>query len=174
MAHIRPSSDGHGGSSTTSAASVVGHLRTTRANAYTPPRPGRRAHSSVVECLLCKEDALGSNPSGSIPRIGTKPRPLSGTRRNVLVRRPMHHPVKAWLGRVRCTLPRPPGRGDDDRVYVQSRRPLDPIHRVTVTYPQQRGYCAAWWMARLERRRRTCQAAISLREPHGGEELRIS
>ncbi len=29
-------------------------------------------------------------------------------------------------------------------------------------------------MARLERRRRTCQAAISLREPHGGEELRIS
>ena len=23
------------------------------------------AHSSVVECLLCKEDALGSNPSGS-------------------------------------------------------------------------------------------------------------
>src|SRR6056297_4242436 len=38
----------------------------------------------------------------------------------------------------------------------------------------QRGYCANWWMARLERRRRTCQAAISLREPHGGKELRIS
>ena len=28
-----------------------------------------RAHSSVVECLLCKEDALGSNPSGSMSRV---------------------------------------------------------------------------------------------------------
>ncbi len=25
-----------------------------------------RAHSSVVECLLCKEDAQGSNPCGSM------------------------------------------------------------------------------------------------------------
>jgi hypothetical protein len=38
----------------------------------------------------------------------------------------------------------------------------------------RRGYCATWWMARLGSRRRTCQAAISLGDPHGGEEPRIS
>ena len=27
---------------------------------------GRRAHSSAVECLPCKEEALGSNPSESM------------------------------------------------------------------------------------------------------------
>ncbi len=66
----------------------------------------------------------------------------------------MHYPVKARVGRVRRTLPQPPGRGDDNRMYVQSRRPLDPSNRVTVRCNsfQQRGYCASWWMARLERR----------------------
>ncbi len=126
-------SDGHQEvSSTTSTTSVVGHLRTARVNEI-PPRPGRWAHSSVVECLLCKEDALGSNPSGSISGRGREPCPLSGRRGNVQVRRPMHYTVKARVGRVRRTLPLPPGRGDDDRMYVQSRRPLDPFTRVTVT-----------------------------------------
>ncbi len=51
----------------------------------------------------------------------------------------------------------PTGRDDDDRMYVQSRRPLDPnaVFRVKcdATHDnQQRGYYASWWMARLERR----------------------
>ena len=46
-----------------------------------------RAHSSAVECLLCKEDALGSNPSGSISRVRLEPCPLSGNRGSIRVRR---------------------------------------------------------------------------------------
>ena len=46
------------------------HLRTTKAN---------RARSSAVEHLLCKEDALGSNPSGSITETQLETSPLSGT-----------------------------------------------------------------------------------------------
>ena len=46
-----------------------------------------RAHSSAVECLLCKEDALGSNPSGSTSRTRLEPSPLSGKRGSVRVRR---------------------------------------------------------------------------------------
>ena len=40
------------------------------------------AHSSVVECLLCKEDARGSNPRGSMyktnraPYMGNRIRPM--------------------------------------------------------------------------------------------------
>ena len=41
----------------------------------------------MVECLLCKEDALGSNPSGSISRARSEPCPLSGKRGTVRVRR---------------------------------------------------------------------------------------
>ena len=41
----------------------TGHLRTTKAH---------RARSSVVECLLCKEDAQGSNPCESIRRVGNR------------------------------------------------------------------------------------------------------
>ena len=43
----------------------------------------------------------------------------------------MHQPAKARLGRVRCRPRRPPGSSDDDRMYVQSRRQLDPYHRDT-------------------------------------------
>ena len=46
-----------------------------------------RAHSSAVECLLCKEDALGSNPSGSISRVRLEPCSLSGNRGSIRVRR---------------------------------------------------------------------------------------
>lgn len=63
--HVRCFATDDEGSSTTSTASVVGHLRTAKANVHTSPS-GEGAHSSAVECLLCKEDALGSNPSGSI------------------------------------------------------------------------------------------------------------
>ena len=41
------------------------------------------ARNSAVECLLCKEEALGSNPSGSIP---------------------MHRPVKARTGRAKHSV----------------------------------------------------------------------
>ena len=41
----------------------------------------------MVECLLCKEDALGSNPSGSISRARSEPCPLSGKRGTIRVRR---------------------------------------------------------------------------------------
>ena len=51
-----------------------------------------RAHSSAAEHLLCKEEALGSNPSGSIRRARFEPCPLSVGRRSNLVRRQMHHP----------------------------------------------------------------------------------
>ena len=68
----------------------IGHFRTTKANA---PRKGR-AHSSVGECLLCKEDALGSNPSGSIVWLRSKPCSLSGTRYN------------DCIPNDRCTTPR--------------------------------------------------------------------
>jgi len=54
----------------------------------------------------------------------------------------MHQPVKTRLGRVRCRLRRPPGMDDDDRVYVQSRRQLDPYHRDTCIRPS--GYYATW------------------------------
>ena len=38
-----------------------------------------------------------------------KPGSLSGTRRWVVVRRPMHHPVQAWVGRVDARAGSPPG-----------------------------------------------------------------
>ena len=90
----------------------------------------------MVECLLCKEDALGSNPSGSIRgptqteslKYGTPerfgPKTDAPLRESASGKGSMHAPVS------------PTGRGDDDRMYVQSRRPLDPIQsiRVTVTY----------------------------------------
>ena len=50
----------------------TGHLRTVEA-------PSGWAHSSAVECLLCKEDALGSNPSGSTPwELGWNRAPYTG------------------------------------------------------------------------------------------------
>ena len=56
-----------------------------------------RAHSSAVECLLCKEDALGSNPSGSISRVRLEPCPLSGNRGSIRVRR-TDAPLRASAG----------------------------------------------------------------------------
>ena len=53
-----------------SATRSAGHLRPTEAHItpHSPSVPSRdRARSSAVEHLLCKEDALGSNPSGSMP-----------------------------------------------------------------------------------------------------------
>ena len=92
---------------------------------------GRWAHSSVVEYLLCKEEALGSNPSGSIP-FGShrEPCPLSGRRQNGDSRRRlMHHPARAWVGRVYARSSVTMRTCDDDRVYVQSRRSLDSTTR---------------------------------------------
>ncbi|CDK40032.1 hypothetical protein BN903_38 [Halorubrum sp. AJ67] len=37
----------------------------------------------------------------------------------------MHHPGKPRMGRVRRTPRTHPGRFDDNRVYVRSRRPLN-------------------------------------------------
>ena len=67
----------------------IGHLRTTKANAL----ERGRAHSSAVECLLCKEDALGSNPSGSI---------AGGDRNRVPY---MGHGSTIESERDRCTAP---------------------------------------------------------------------
>ncbi len=52
-----------------------------------------------------------------------------------------------------------------------SRRPLDPFSSGQC---MSHGYSTSWWIARLESRRRTCQAAISSGDPHGGEEPEIS
>ena len=62
-----------------------------------------RAHSSAAEHLLCKEEALGSNPSGSIRRASPEPSPLSVGRRWDMVRRQMHHPGsnRGWEGSIR-------------------------------------------------------------------------
>ena len=56
------------------------------------------------ECLLCKEDALGSNPSGSIRRLGRTEslKWVSGICSSPT--EPMHHPVQAWVGRVETCL----------------------------------------------------------------------
>jgi len=42
----------------------------------------------------------------------------------------MHHPAQAWLGRVDVSA-LPQRLDDDNRMYVQSRRQLDPFHRGT-------------------------------------------
>ena len=65
-----------------------------------------RAHSSAAEHLLCKEEALGSNPSGSIRRGGFEPCPLSAGRRSNPTRRQMHHPGsnRGWEGSIRPPL----------------------------------------------------------------------
>ena len=74
----------------------VGHLRTIEAR-FTPPRRGW-AHSSAVECLLCKEDALGSNPSGSMS---------SGSSRTV--RLIWRTALRRFPTQDRCTIPRERG-----------------------------------------------------------------
>ena len=46
---------------------AIGHRRTTKANKTTwSARRPSWAHSSAAECLLCKEDAVGSNPTESM------------------------------------------------------------------------------------------------------------
>ena len=60
------------------------------------------AHSSAVECLLCKEDALGSNPSGSMSSgviANRVPYTADGDTMNPDAR-PMHHSARAGMGRV--------------------------------------------------------------------------
>jgi hypothetical protein len=107
-------------------------------------RRGRWAHSSAVECLLCKEDAQGSNPCGSMspPSREFKTSPLRACRELVV------------MEDDRCTNPREGGWegfdeharktsevSDDDRVYVRSRRPLNPLPGTWTYYT---GYCASW------------------------------
>ena len=67
-----------------------------------PLHAERRAHSSAVECLLCKEDALGSNPSGSMSSgfvVNRVPYKADGGTMNPDAR-PMHHSARAGMGRV--------------------------------------------------------------------------
>lgn len=74
----------------------IGHLRTTKANAL----ERGRAHSSAVECLLCKEDALGSNPSGSMSGLIETASLKWDAHLRSDPNEPMHRPVQAWVGRV--------------------------------------------------------------------------
>lgn len=76
------------------------HRRTTKAN---------WARSSAVEHLLCKEDALGSTPSGSIPHTRRRIATLNRSRQlDWSGHELMHYPAKARIGRVRRTLRQPP------------------------------------------------------------------
>ena len=54
------------------------------------------AHSSVVECLLCKEDAQGSNPCGSM--YGTNRAPYTGRRVRPLYDRCTTPCERGWEG----------------------------------------------------------------------------
>jgi hypothetical protein len=64
---------------------------------------GGRAHSSAAERRLCKAEALGSNPSGSMSRARSNPCPLSGRRRCDMVRK-TGAPSRANVdGKGRCT-----------------------------------------------------------------------
>jgi hypothetical protein len=66
---------------------------------------GGRAHSSVAERRLCKAEALGSNPSGSMSRTRSNPCPLSGARHSKVVRK-TDAPSRANAdGKGRCTHP---------------------------------------------------------------------
>ncbi len=77
---------------------------------HTPDRHLRivkaRAHSSAEECLLCKEDALGSNPSGSTPD--------AVSRENVDMKGSMDAPL--------------PWPSDDNHCTRVIQTPTEPVH----------------------------------------------
>ena len=77
----------------------------------------------------------------AVPRF--EPLPLSGSRGDDRYTRSMHHPARAGMGRVDVRSRGTHGTCDDDRMYVQSRHPLNPIHRVHWV-PLSIGYCASW------------------------------
>ena len=101
-----------------------------------------RAHSSAVECLLCKEDALGSNPSGSTFRTRLEPSPLSGKRVQSGYAEPMHHSVQARVGRVDA---RPLSTDVCMRPCVRAIQTLTgPVSSGRRAIYHYRGYCAIW------------------------------
>ena len=66
----------------------------------------RRAHSSAAECLLCKEDAVGSNPTESMSAHTRTTSLIWETAFGCDTTRSMHHPVKAgWEGSSVPDLP---------------------------------------------------------------------
>ena len=93
-----------------------------------------------------------------------------GTRLRSGYAEPMHHSVQTRVGRVDA---RPQSTGVRVTPCV---RAIQTLTGPVSSGPERpyRGYCATWWIARLRRRRRTCQAAISQGEPHGGVEPWIS
>ena len=95
------------------------HRRTTKAN---------RARSSAVEHLLCKEDALGSTPSGSIPghERGDETRLLSGAGSDFESHRTDALSRESADRKGSTNAPAATGRSMTTIVRAQSRRPLNP------------------------------------------------
>jgi hypothetical protein len=147
--------DPHG---STHSARPIGRQRTVeatqRARCWTPP---------VRNWSVFGFDSRTS----SSRRSNHEPCSLSGAGKNDSVPNETDAPLHASVGGKGRTSRRD-RRGDVRRPRASTIQTYTGLVQSSNHSNRRRGYCATWWMARLESRRRTCQAAKSPREPHGG------